>query len=349
MLFRSNTTGTGNVGIGQGVLATNTTGNSNTAVGYQALEYNSTASYNTAVGYQAGYSNSTGTGNTYLGVYAGNLATSNYNTFVGRYAGGTASVSGDSNTCIGNAAGANMTSGTLNTYLGASAGYSMTSGSKNTIIGAYTGNNGGLNITTSSNYIVLSDGDGGIGMAGNTGAMFFGSGNTFATGRQNATSINVEAGSGRIIYNHASTASGSYFADFSYNGSEIGSITQNGTTAVAYNTTSDYRLKENATKITNGVATISQLNPVTFDWISDKSNDAGFLAHEFQAVLPRAVTGTKDQVDAEGKPVYQQMDNSSAVPYLVAAIQELNTLVTTQAATITSLETKLKAAGIAGF
>jgi hypothetical protein len=136
------------------------------------------------------------------------------------------------------------------------------------------------------------------------------------------------------------TASGTVYAYFSYAANGIGTITQNGTTGVLYNTTSDYRLKENTAKITNGVATINQLNPITFDWIADKSNDAGFLAHEFQAVLPRSVTGAKDAVDAKGNPVYQQMDNSGVVPYLVAAIQELSAQVTTLQAQVTALQPK---------
>ena len=47
-----------------------------------------------------------------------------------------------------------------NTFVGASAGYNITTGAKNTILGRYDGNQGGLDIRTSSNYIVLSDGDG---------------------------------------------------------------------------------------------------------------------------------------------------------------------------------------------
>ena len=124
---------------------------------------------------------------------------------------------------------------------------------------------------------------------------------------------------------HASgTASGTPYQRYVYNGSVIGSITQSGTTAVLYNTTSDYRLKSNVQPITTGLSIINQLNPVNFTWISDNEADTGFLAHEFQAIIPRSVTGEKDAVDADGKPIYQQMDNSGAIPYLVAAIKELN-------------------------
>jgi len=148
------------------------------------------------------------------------------------------------------------------------------------------------------------------------------------------------------------TTSGSAYATFYYNGSGIGSITQNGTTAVLYNTTSDYRLKSNVQPVTSGLSVINQLNPVNFTWISDNEADTGFLAHEFQAIIPRSVTGEKDATkteeyeitpavkDENGNvttpavmgtrtvPVYQQMDNSGAVPYLVAAIKELSAEVT---------------------
>ena len=322
--LESNTTGTGNVGIGQGVLATNTTGNSNTAVGYQALEYNSTASYNTAVGYQALYSNTTANSSTAVGW--GSL----YN------------ATGTANTAIGVNSGNGLTTGTVNTFLGASAGYAMTTGSNNTIIGSYTGNQGGLDIRTASNYIVLSDG------SGNPRVTVDGSGNVMFGATAFNASVNSNfflfgSGNGTEYIGHVSgTSSGVAYQDFRYNGTNIGSITQNGTTAVLYNTTSDYRLKSNPTKITNGLDTISKLNPVNFTWNTDNTQDSGFIAHEFQSVLPRSVTGEKDAVDKDGKPVYQAMDNSGAIPFLVAAIQE-------QQALITDLQTKLKAAGIAGF
>jgi hypothetical protein len=102
----------------------------------------------------------------------------------------------------------------------------------------------------------------------------------------------------------------------------VGAISTNGTTT-SYNTTSDYRLKENVTSLTTGLATISALKPVNYDWISDNSHGEGFIAHDLQAVIPNAVTGIKDAVDANGKPVYQGVDYSKIVVHLVAALQEL--------------------------
>jgi len=161
-----------------------------------------------------------------------------------------------------------------------------------------------------------------------------------AHGLQNSTSVEVSGAAGYTIANHISgTASGAVFAHFGYNGGSIGSIAQSGTTAVLYNTTSDYRLKENVAPIQNALQTITALNPVSFTWIDGRPDD-GFLAHELQEVLPNCVTGEKDAVNEDGTPKYQQMDNSGVVPFLVKAIQE-------QQALITQLTARLDAAGIA--
>jgi len=341
---RVTTTATGNVGIGTSVLYDNTTGSSNIAIGQQALRYNTTASNNTAVGYQAGYNNNA-ISNTYLGYQAGYTnSAGTYNVFLGIAAGYLST--GGANTFVGNYAGYAST-GTGNTFIGSGpsygAGQAMTTGSKNTIIGSYNGNQGGLDIRTASNYIVLSDGD------GNPRQFFDGSGNltvgTFGGGdvRTNGGFQYAIGSSSYADYGHGSTASsGSSYFRFWYNASQIGSITQNGTTAVAYNTSSDYRLKENVAPMTGALATVQALKPVTYDWISDKSKGQGFIAHELQAVVPDCVSGEKDAVDEEGKPVYQGIDTSFLVATLTAAIQELK-------ADNDSMRAALKAAGIAGF
>ena len=140
---------------------------------------------------------------------------------------------------------------------------------------------------------------------------------------QNANGTMISPSNGVQYGMHASgSASGSAYNIFSYNGSTIGSIAQTGTTAVLYNTTSDYRLKNDATPIQNALATVEALNPVSFTWIDGRKDD-GFLAHEIQAVIPNCVTGEKDAVNEDGTPKYQQMDSSGVIPFLVKAIQEL--------------------------
>ena len=107
--------------------------------------------------------------------------------------------------------------------------------------------------------------------------------------------------------------------------------------ATAYNTSSDYRLKENVVPLTGAIDRVSQLQVHRFNFIADPSKTVdGFLAHEAQAVVPECVTGTKDEVDEDGNPVYQGIDQSKLVPLLTAALQEALTR-------IEQLETKVAA------
>lgn len=116
-------------------------------------------SNNTAIGKLAGNSNSSGAGNVYVGNNAGTASTTpNGNVFVGSGAGLT-NITGSNQTYVGEAAGG-LTTGTNNTFIGNAAGYVVTTGARNTIIGTYQGNSGGLDIRTSNNNIVLSDGGG---------------------------------------------------------------------------------------------------------------------------------------------------------------------------------------------
>jgi hypothetical protein len=167
---------------------------------------------------------------------------------------------------------------------------------------------------------------------------------TTSTSTVNGGIVFIPSSSGTVGYGrvgHASGAgSGTGYFDFLYNNSIIGSITQNGTTAVAYNTSSDYRLKENVAPMTTGLATIDALKPVTYDWISDKSVGEGFIAHELAEVIPLAVTGEKDAVDDDGKPRHQGVDYSKIVVHLVAAIQELSAKNDALEARLAALEAK---------
>ena len=101
-----------------------------------------------------------------------------------------------------------------------------------------------------------------------------------------------------------------------------GSISGTATTT-SYNTSSDYRLKEDLQPVTNALARLDQLKVWNFAWKLDGSRTDGFIAHEVAPVVPGAVHGEKDAVDDEGNPVYQGIDQSKLVPLLVAAVQEL--------------------------
>lgn len=108
----------------------------------------------------------------------------------------------------------------------------------------------------------------------------------------------------------------------------VGTIYVNAS-SVSYNTTSDYRLKENVVDLTGATDRLKQLEPKRFNFIADAGTTVdGFLAHEAQAVVPEAVTGTHNEVDADGNPVYQGIDQSKLVPLLVATIKELEARIT---------------------
>ena len=118
----------------------------------------------------------------------------------------------------------------------------------------------------------------------------------------------------------------------------VGTIFTSGSSTL-YNTSSDYRLKENIAPMTGALGVVSQLKPVTYTWKSNGEESQGFIAHELQAVVPECVTGEKDAVDATGKPVHQGVDTSFLVATLTAAIQE-------QQAIIETLKSRLDAAGL---
>ena len=109
---------------------------------------------------------------------------------------------------------------------------------------------------------------------------------------------------------------------------QVGSISFN-SGGTSFNTSSDYRRKENVIDLTGAITRLKTLKPKRFNFISNPSITLdGFLAHEVTAV-PEAVTGTKDEVATEdgdgyakGDPIYQQLDQSKLVPLLTAALQE---------------------------
>jgi hypothetical protein len=122
-------------------------------------------------------------------------------------------------------------------------------------------------------------------------------------------------------------ASSTVFALFS-NSSDVscGSISRVAlTNAVAYNTTSDYRLKTVTGAVTGQGARIDALKPIDYLWTNGGQQARGFLAHEFQTVYPNSVTGDKDAVDADGNPKHQSMQaaTSEVIADLVAEIQSL--------------------------
>ena len=129
---------------------------------------------------------------------------------------------------------------------------------------------------------------------------------------------------------------------YNSSGTSVGTITQNGTSSTSYNTSSDYRLKENIVPMTGSIDRLKELKPSKFNFINqDVSRGAtitvdGFIAHEVSDIIPEAITGEKDGLDFEGNPEYQSIDQSKIVPLLTGALQEA-------ISKIESLEARIKA------
>jgi hypothetical protein len=151
-----------------------------------------------------------------------------------------------------------------------------------------------------------------------------------ATPANGFTVMAPTAGSYINVGHSNGTGSGTGYVQFVYNSGLIGSITQNGTTGVLYNTTSDYRLKIVIGNISDAGQRIDALEPIEYDWKTG-GRTRGFLAHKFAEVYPNSVNGEKDAVDAEGKPVYQSMQASSSevMADLIAEIQSLRKRIAT--------------------
>jgi hypothetical protein len=154
---------------------------------------------------------------------------------------------------------------------------------------------------------------------------------------------------------------------FKNGGSNVGNIRINAS-STSYNTSSDHRLKENVADMTGAIDRVKALAPKRFNFIADADKTVdGFLAHEAQAVVPEAVTGTKDAMrdeeyevtpavlDDDGNvvteavmgtrsvPDYQGIDQSKLVPLLTGALQEAITKIETLETEMTALKARVTA------
>ena len=141
----------------------------------------------------------------------------------------------------------------------------------------------------------------------------------------NATSgfiYNSSGGMSELHISAGSTSSSRTHAEFINTNGTVGSITTSGS-ATAFNTSSDYRLKQDVSYEWDATEKLLQLQPVTYAFKADPSTTVeGFLAHELQEHSPNAVTGEKDG------DTMQSVDHSKLVPLLVKTIQELEARIT---------------------
>jgi hypothetical protein len=194
----------------------------------------------------------------------------------------------------------------------------------NTERGYFAGSSAGLEIGVagSGTFIIYTSATERMRIASNGGVQ-----STPAVG-SNAFIASVSGSSIAYLTSLASTSDFSGYWQVA--GNFAGSISHPTTTSTNYNTTSDYRLKENIKPLTDGLEAILKLKPVTGNYKSDlnKTNMPMFLAHEVQEVVPIAVTGQKDAIKfnklTEKEEIdIQQLDAAKLIPHMVRAIQEL--------------------------
>ena len=363
------TTSSGNVAIGgdatYAALGSDTQGKFTTAVGVGALRAQNftsdTASNNVAVGYFAGGVMDDGTANTFVGSLAGDdCVNGNNNTAVGK--GSLSADAGDNNTAVGLEA-LRDTTGSINTAIGKNSGNAITSGTKNTIIGSYTGNQNGLDIRTSSNNIVLSDGDGRpLGYrSGSDGTWYFDN----AAGSQSAITAR-NTGTGGFPYginiNYPNAApnndSGRFFtcSDSSairlkiFNNGNV--VNQNN----SYGVDSDIKLKEN---IVDAPSQWDDIKAVTVRKYSlksdnlDEPNMLGVVAQELETAGMNGLVNETADIDKDlndlgttTKSVKTSILYMKAVKALQEAMTRIETLEaqnTTQATQIADLITRVTA------
>ena len=152
-----------------------------------------------------------------------------------------------------------------------------------------------------------------------------------------------------LMFTAKSIATGGYTAFRTMSAqTEVGNITFN-SGGTSYNTSSDYRRKENIVSITDGIAKVKQLKPYRFNFKTADSSQVvqGFFAHEVSSVVPNAVNGDKDGVAAEdnndtghkkGDPIYQGLDTAKMVPILTAALKEAIDKIETLETKVATLE-----------
>ena len=233
---------------------------------------------------------------------------------------------------------------------------------QNTYIDSDTGNYAYMN-TDEASKIHLNDGsirfdNAASGTAGNaitfsermrintTGQVLIGTSSSLYSSTQK-DGLQVEGAGGGpfvIVCKNVDTSGGAnqiLFLDGS--GNTCGEIASNATNnTTSYGTSSDYRLKENITDVTNAISTLKKLKPKTYNFISDPDNisEDGFLAHELDAVVPNAVTGEKDAMTSDNEIKPQQVDYGRLTPLLTAALQEAVAKIETLEARIATLESK---------
>jgi len=353
----TSTSGTSNVRIGENAGdAIASGGNYNVVVGDEAGTAITTGDSNVAMGYQAGYTNATSGNNIFIGAEAGYSRTGSGNTIVGQYA------------------GRDGTTGTDNTLIGRNSGYNISSGSKNTIVGMYNGNQGSLDIRTSDNNIVLSDGDGNPRLRINSSGYASFSNNRAEGVRQNDAAHSLHQTTTTVVAFLESTSSSPFgmFIDFSSaapdNNSNYFIKCEDSTNSARffvhssgdvtnhdndYGAISDEKLKEQITDASSQWNDIKALKIRKFKMKEDVSikgdSDSlwrlGVIAQEVEtAGMNGLVRDNPDMIENENGEIVEGETSTKTVKYsilymkAVKALQEAMARIETLEAKVTALE-----------
>ena len=160
---------------------------------------------------------------------------------------------------------------------------------------------------------------------------------------ENLNTLNVKGNSVNYVVISSSSRNGGHHIYFSnrQSGSNVNTGTiQDNNSNVSYNTSSDYRIKENIVSISDGITRLKQLNPVrhTFKNNSTAGTVDGWIAHELDTVCPYAVNGEKDAVNEDGTPDLQGVDYGRITPLIVAALKEAVAKIETLESKVAALE-----------
>jgi hypothetical protein len=159
----------------------------------------------------------------------------------------------------------------------------------------------------------------------NAGRILVGTSSPYATSV--AMSINVDSapGSGGSIVSKTTATGDKFHLHFQNGNGGVGGIKTTGS-STAYNTSSDYRLKENLVPLTDSIERVKALQPYRFNFIADPDTTVdGFVAHEAGEVVPEAVSGEKDamqMVEYEITPAVEEVrdDDGNIITEAVDAV-----------------------------
>lgn len=308
-----------NTSFGDSALKSNTIGFQNTAYGFESLQSNSTGSNNTANGFESLQSNTTGNNNTANGFQSLLNNTTGSNNIANGLNALSANTTGSNNIAIGSASGIVIANGTTPNLTGSNSIFlgtdtkPLADNQTNQIVIGHNAIGHGSNTVTLGNSSIATTILRGNVLIGRTDLANFTANTNPGFTFQGIVAAFSATNNEPLAMQRAGT-DGAIIRLFK-NTSQVGSISVD-TTSTAFNTSSDYRLKQDLQPI-NGLDLVSQINVYDYEWKIDELRSYGVLAHELQEVIPQAVTGEKDGEQMQG------VDYSKLVPILVQAIKEL--------------------------